>query len=354
MPILQVGLNYPIIIEPNAQDAWAFLPKLCESDQVLVVTNETIAPLYLDRFKPYLDVSQTDTLILPDGEAYKTLATFETILDTLVAKGHRRNTTLIALGGGVIGDMVGFAAACYQRGVSFIQCPTSLLAMVDSSVGGKTAVNHRDGKNLIGAFHQPVGVVMALDVLATLPANEFSAGLAEVIKAALIADHDFFTWLSLHMGAILEREDDALMHMIERSVAIKAAIVCEDERERGRRALLNLGHTFAHAIETATEYKKYLHGEAVAIGLVASARLSQHLGHISPQDVDKISEVLQKAQLPTTLPPDITADDLIPAMRRDKKNVSSAVRFVILTSLGNASLATPEEDLASLLSKCLF
>jgi len=308
--------------------------------QVLIVTNETIAPLYLQQCQQALSAYQVDTVILPDGEQYKTITSWQTILEALLSHQHHRNTTLISLGGGVIGDMTGFAASCYQRGVAFIQIPTSLLAQVDASIGGKTAVNHPLGKNMIGAFHQPVAVIIDLDTLATLSDSEFACGMAEVIKAAMIADPTFFDFLEQNTSQILARDQALLTQMIKRACEIKAQIVAKDEKESGPRALLNLGHTFAHALETVMGYGNIKHGEAVAIGLVCATRLSTLAKKIEPSAIDRLVHCLASYNLPTTLPPAADPAALQQAMKLDKKNWDDSIRLVLPLSIGQASITT--------------
>lgn len=306
--------------------------------EAFVVTNETVGPLWLEPVLAALGDARTDSLVLPDGERHKTLATLERILDALLERRHSRRTTLVALGGGVIGDMTGFAAACYQRGVDFLQLPTTLLAQVDSSVGGKTAVNHPRGKNMIGAFHQPRRVVIDTDVLATLPDREFAAGLAEVIKYGFIRDPDFLAWLEASLDALLARDADALAHAIRRSCEIKAEVVAEDERESGVRAILNFGHTFGHAIETHTRYETWLHGEAVAAGMVLAADFSHRLGSLSADDVQRVRELLARAGLPVAPPADLAVDRFVELMGVDKKVVDGRLRLVTLSALGRATI----------------
>jgi len=267
----------------------------------MVVSNETIAPLYLDSLLN--KIPNADSVILPDGEQYKQLATVEHVFEALLNQRHNRTTTLLALGGGVVGDMTGFAAACYQRGVKFIQVPTTLLAQVDSSVGGKTGVNHALGKNMIGAFHQPVAVLIDTDTLSSLPTREYQAGLAEVIKYGLICDADFFIWLEQNMPALIARDQAALQYAIARSCKNKAKVVAADEREGGIRAILNLGHTFGHAIETATEYKAWLHGEAVGFGMIMALDLSMRLGLIDASGLERTIALIAAAGLPVSAPP---------------------------------------------------
>lgn len=309
---------------------------------MFVVTNETIAPLLLDALLAGLGGEtgglRLDTLILPDGEQHKTLASLERIVDALLERRHSRRTTLIALGGGVVGDLTGFAAACYQRGVAFVQIPTTLLAQVDSSIGGKTAVNHPRGKNMIGAFHQPRGVLVDTDVLATLPARELAAGLAEVIKYGCIRDAGFFAWLESAMPALLARDGDALVHAIRRSCEIKAEVVAADEREGGVRAILNFGHTFGHAIETHTGYLSWLHGEAVGAGMVLAADLSWRLGRIDAAAAARIRALVVAAGLPDLPPADLGVEAFLDHMAVDKKVVDGRLRLVLLDALGNAEL----------------
>ena len=305
--------------------------------EVLVVSNETVAPLYLERVLGHLAGKRVGTVILPDGERYKTLDTLATIYQRLLELRHSRKTTLI--GGGVVGDMTGFAAASYQRGVDFIQIPTTLLAQVDSSVGGKTGVNHPLGKNMIGAFHQPVAVLADVGVLDTLPSREFSAGLAEVIKYGLIADPAFYRWLEANMAALVARDRGALVHAVEQSCRNKARVVAADERESGLRAILNLGHTFGHAIETAGEYQGLLHGEAVAVGMVMAADLSARLGHIPAAEVARLIALLVAAGLPVAVPHGMTVEAFRTHMAVDKKVTDGVVRLVLLRAIGEAYIS---------------
>ena len=334
--------SYPIYIDRGllGQD---LIRGHVRGNQVMVVTNETIAPLYLDAVTRGLGDLQCDTLILPDGEQHKTLATLERIFDALMAHRHSRTTTLVALGGGVIGDMVGFAAACYQRGVDFIQVPTTLLAQVDSSVGGKTAVNHPRGKNMIGAFHQPRAVVIDTAVLDTLPEREFAAGMAEVIKYGLIRDPAFFQWLLDNQGALAARDTAPLAEAILRSCRNKAEVVAADETEQGNRALLNLGHTFGHAMETFTGYRDWLHGEAVSAGMVMAARMSLELGWLKQADLDRVSDSLAAWKLPVTAPEGMARADFSELMALDKKVQNGRLRLVLLNQIGDA-LVTGEYD----------
>ncbi len=330
--------SYPIYIGTNLLQQSTLLARHIVSNQVMVITNETIAPLYLDQILETLSSFQTETLVLPDGERYKDLETTSWIFDALMEKWFSRNATLVALGGGVVGDMAGFAAACYQRGIAFLQAPTTLLAQVDSSVGGKTGVNHPLGKNMIGAFYQPRCVIADTSVLATLEDREFSAGIAEVVKYGLIRDPEFFSWLELNIESLLQRQPKALSFAIERSCINKAAIVAEDELESGVRALLNLGHTFGHAIETGSGYGKYLHGEAVAIGICQAADLSRRLGWISENDVVRIIELFQRAKLPVCPPSEMVSSRYLDCMSVDKKNLDGNIRLVLLKAIGRANL----------------
>ena len=334
--------SYPIYIDRGllGQD---LIRRHVRGNQVMVVSNETIAPLYLESVTKGLADLQCDTLILPDGEQHKTLATLERIFDALMAHRHSRTTTLVALGGGVIGDMVGFAAACYQRGVDFIQVPTTLLAQVDSSVGGKTAVNHPRGKNMIGAFHQPRAVVIDTAVLDTLPEREFAAGMAEVIKYGLIRDPRFFQWLLDNQAALAAREKAPVAEAILRSCRNKAEVVAADETEQGNRALLNLGHTFGHAVETFTGYRDWLHGEAVAAGMVMAARMSLELGWLNQADLDRVSDSLAAWKLPVTAPEGMARADFSELMALDKKVQNGRLRLVLLNQIGDA-LVTGEYD----------
>ena len=334
--------SYPIYIDRGllGQD---LIRGHVRGNQVMVVTNETIAPLYLDAVTRGLGDLQCDTLILPDGEQHKTLATLERIFDALMAHRHSRTTTLVALGGGVIGDMVGFAAACYQRGVDFIQVPTTLLAQVDSSVGGKTAVNHPRGKNMIGAFQQPRAVVIDTAVLDTLPEREFAAGMAEVIKYGLIRDPEFFQWLLDNQAALAARDTAPVAEAILRSCRNKAEVVAADETEQGNRALLNLGHTFGHAMETFTGYRDWLHGEAVSAGMVMAARMSLELGWLKQADLDRVSDSLAAWKLPVTAPEGMARADFSELMALDKKVQNGRLRLVLLNQIGDA-LVTGEYD----------
>lgn len=337
---LQVDLgerSYPIRIGSGLLgDAGQITPYL-SGRQALVVTNDQVAPLYLDRVCDALAGVQVDTLVLPDGESQKEMTTLIAILDRLAEQHHHRTTTVLALGGGVIGDLAGFAAACYQRGVGFIQLPTTLLAQVDASVGGKTAVNHEAGKNLIGAFYQPQLVLADMDVLSTLPVREYRSGLAEVIKHAIIRDADLFDWLEAQAETLVDRDQAVLSEALYRSVCIKAAIVAEDEKEAGRRALLNFGHTFAHALEVTAGYGYWLHGEAVALGMLMALDLSMHTHHLSRQPVVRIRDLLAKLGLPVQLQPEsVSAITLRAAMAMDKKATGAGLQLILLKAIGDA------------------
>lgn len=330
--------SYPIFIGDHIYSDVTVWGKYIKSKQVLIVTNETIAPLYLAALEAALSAYTVATVILPDGEQYKTLATVDRIFEKLLSVQFGRGTTLCALGGGVIGDMGGFAAACYQRGIAFIQIPTTLLAQVDSSVGGKTGVNHVLGKNMIGAFYQPQCVIADTGLLATLDDRQLSAGLAEVIKYGLIRDLAFFEWLENAMPLLLARDKDALAFAIERSCRNKAEVVAEDEFETGVRATLNLGHTFGHAIETGVGYGEYLHGEAVAIGTCLAAEVSRAKGWLSAADVARIERLFTTARLPITPPPAMDAQQFLTLMAVDKKNVDGDIRLILLHKIGEAAL----------------
>ena len=320
------------------------LPQL-DLPQVAIVTNTTVAPLYLQPLAQALRAHGVEVMsvVLEDGERYKDAATLGRIYDALLEHRCDRKTTLIALGGGVVGDLAGFAAATFMRGVPFVQIPTTLLAQVDSSIGGKTGITHPLGKNLIGAFYQPRLVLADTDALKTLPAREFSAGMAEVIKHGLVRDAEFFSWLEQNMETLLAGDPQALAHAVRRCCEIKAAVVAEDERETGVRALLNFGHTFGHAIESALGYGTWLHGEAVAAGMVMAADLSHRLGFIRKSDVERIVLLLQRAKLPTA-PPDIAPERMLQLMQGDKKTEGGRLRFVLLDALGAASIRADVPD----------
>jgi 3-dehydroquinate synthase len=343
MPSLVVELgdrSYPIHLGSGLlAQAELYRPHL-RGGQPLIVTNETVAPLYLEQVQRALAGTGPQTLVLPDGEAHKTLATLARIYDALLTGGYGRDSVLVALGGGVIGDLTGFAAATFQRGIGFIQVPTTLLAQVDSSVGGKTGVNHPLGKNMIGAFHQPRAVIADTDTLRTLPQRELAAGLAEVIKYGLLGDAPFFTWLEQHMDALRALEPGALAEAIQRSCANKARIVALDERESGPRALLNLGHSFGHAIEAALAYGSWLHGEAVAAGLCMAADLSCRLGWLQAADRDRVVALVGRAGLPTRLPARMKPEDFRRLMAHDKKVLAGRLRLVLLKAIGEAVITS--------------
>jgi len=337
--------SYPIFVgdvgfSDPAKLAEGLAPYL-KGNQVAIITNETIAPLYLQQVQSALGNRQVDVFQMPDGESYKSLDTYTQVMDFLLEKKHNRSTCLIALGGGVVGDLCGFVAATFQRGVDFIQIPTTLLSQVDSSVGGKTAVNHPAGKNMIGAFYQPLAVFADISVLETLPDREYAAGLAEVVKYGIIYDADFFAWLEANAQALVQREKYALTHIITRSCEVKAAVVSEDEREGGRRAILNYGHTFGHAIEKLLGYGRLLHGEAVSIGMVMAARLSVEFSGLALADSQRIEKLLQQLNLPVTLKGlELNAEAMIDAMGMDKKVVDGELRFVVADQMGSVRVAS--------------
>ncbi|MBS0393335.1 MAG: 3-dehydroquinate synthase [Proteobacteria bacterium] len=338
--------RYPIHIGAGLLSDRARLEAGLPGGPLLVVSNETVAPLYLGRVRAALAGRTLHECVLPDGERHKTLATLERVYDALAAGRVHRDGAVLALGGGVVGDMAGFAAATWQRGIAVVQLPTTLLAQVDSSVGGKTAVNHPAGKNLIGAFHQPSAVIADLDTLATLPDRELRAGLAEVIKYGLVRDADFLAWLEAGLGRLLSRDPEALAEAVERSCRIKAEIVALDERESGPRALLNLGHTFGHAIEAATGFREWLHGEAVAMGLVLAAETSHRLGWLAAADVARVRELVARAGLPAR-PPRIGLERARELMALDKKVRAGQVRLVLLRRLGEG-VVSGDYDAAAL------
>lgn len=339
MPTLEVNLgerSYPILIEQDLLGKSNIVSPYIPARQVMVVSNEVVAPLYMERMLASLQGFEVHTHILPDGEEYKNLEVLEGIYDALLKVPCDRQATMVALGGGVVGDITGFAAATYQRGVPFIQVPTTLLAQVDSSVGGKTAVNHPRGKNMIGAFYQPRCVIADTGTLSTLDDRQLSAGIAEVIKYGLIRDPAFFSWLEQNMEALLDRNPAALSYSIERSCANKAEVVAEDEREAGTRALLNLGHTFGHAIEAGMGYGQWLHGEAVATGMLMAADLSRRSGWLTDEDVSRIGRLLERAGLPVEPPTEMGPADYLEIMKIDKKVMEGHIRLVLLKSIGKA------------------
>jgi 3-dehydroquinate synthase len=339
METLTVSLgerSYPIHIGEGLLDHAELLLPLCANRQVCIVTNDVVAPLYLERLLATLAPCKPDHLILPDGEEHKTLDTVTRIYDHLLERNYSRSCVLVALGGGVIGDMVGFAAATYQRGVRFIQVPTTLLAQVDSSVGGKTGVNRPLGKNMVGAFYQPQAVLIDVATLDTLPLRELQAGLAEVLKYGFINNREFNDWLDAALPALLARERPALIHAIKVSCQEKATIVAADETEGGVRATLNLGHTFGHAIETAMGYGNWLHGEGVATGMVMAADLSHRMGLLDAESARAIKAMIARAGLPVTPPVEITPERFIALMAKDKKSEKGAIKFILLEAIGRA------------------
>jgi len=346
MQTLHVELGdrrYPIFIGSQL-DPKTLLAPYIKGQQVMIVTNTTLEQLYLSHYVHDLESlgKKVATCVLPDGEKYKNLENLNLIFDALLEAGFNRDCTVLALGGGVIGDMAGFASACFQRGVYFIQVPTTLLSQVDSSVGGKTGINHPLGKNMIGAFKQPEVVMADMAQLRTLPARELSAGLAEVIKYALLGDLEFLAWLEQHMDGLLAGDESLLAQAVYRSCAHKARIVANDEKEQGERALLNLGHTFGHAIESYLGYGEWLHGEAVATGMVMAADLSQRMGWISTEDLQRTKNIIQYAKLPISCPK-IPLDEFLSYMAHDKKVLNGQLRLVLLLQLGQAVI-TKEFD----------
>jgi 3-dehydroquinate synthase len=331
--------SYPIFIGTDLIDDSALYRPYIHGGQVMIVSNETVAPLYLERVEAALSGFRLASVILPDGEQYKTLGVLDRIYTALLEHRFDRRCTLLALGGGVVGDMTGYAAASYQRGVNFIQVPTTLLSQVDSSVGGKTGVNHPLGKNMIGAFHQPQCVLIDIATLNTLPDRELSAGLAEVIKYGLINDSEFFTWLENNMPALMARDPEALAYAVERSCADKAAVVAADERESGQRALLNLGHTFGHAIETGMGYGSWLHGEAVGAGMCMAAAMSARLGWLDQAQVRRIDALVAAAGLPVLPPDEISPERFMQLMSVDKKVMDGQLRLVLMQDIGRSVIS---------------
>ncbi len=346
--------SYSILIGERLLDAastWAELPK---ASAALIVTNDTVGPIYAERLQAALAprYKHVHTVALPDGESHKDWQTLNLIFDELLGKGADRKTVLFALGGGVVGDMTGFAAACYMRGVPFVQVPTTLLAQVDSSVGGKTAINHPIGKNMIGAFYQPQRVVCDLDTLQTLPQREMSAGLAEVIKYGPIADMQFLDWIDANLDALLARDPKALAHAVKRSCEIKAWVVGQDEREGGIRAILNFGHTFGHAIEAGLGFGEWLHGEAVGCGMVMASHLSQCLGLVDEAFVSRFTALVERAGLPI-VGPKLGADEYLHHMRVDKKAEAGEIKFVLIDKPGTAIVrGAPDALVAQVIDGC--
>ncbi len=341
MDIVNVALgasSYDIHIGQGLIEKSGLIASTIKGNKVFIVSNKTIAPLFVDPIKNQLQDFEVSVFLLPDGEQYKTLQHLEAVIAALLTHQHNRHTTIIAVGGGVVGDTAGFAAAIYQRGIDFIQIPTTLLAQVDSSVGGKTAVNHPLGKNMIGAFHQPRAVIIDTATLQSLPPRELSAGLAEVVKHGILADSRFFDWLERNAEQLLNLDEVAIRHAVRRCCEIKAGIVSADEKESGVRATLNLGHTFGHAIETHEGYGNWLHGEAVATGLVLAADLSMRTGRISRLDAGRVKSLLQRLRLPVCPPEGLGAEKFIELMQLDKKATDSGIRFILMDAIGEVSI----------------
>ncbi|MCU7553316.1 3-dehydroquinate synthase [Alteromonas sp. ASW11-19] len=336
--------SYPIVIEAGLLTQPGFFTSYIKGPLAVIVTNETVAPLYLEQVIAGCDGKQVETIILPDGEQYKSLDQFAVVMTRLLEMNAARDTTLIALGGGVIGDLCGFVAATYQRGVPFIQVPTTLLSQVDSSVGGKTAVNHPLGKNMIGSFYQPVLVAIDTHSLNTLPDREFAAGMAEVIKYGIIYDSDFFAWLENNTDALKALDNDTLVSAIRRCCEIKADVVAKDEREGGLRAILNLGHTFGHAIEAEQGYGNWLHGEAVAAGTIIACNAAMHLDWFTASETRRVSELFEAFALPVSGPTSMTKADYMKHMRRDKKVEAGNIRFVLPRHIGHAVVTKDVSD----------
>lgn len=360
MKTLKIDLghhSYPIYIGQGLLSRPELIRPHIRGQQVFVISNEIVAPLYLDHLLTTLgDEYIVDSHILPDGEQTKSLVQAEEVFTHMLELPCDRGATIIALGGGVVGDLSGFCAACYQRGISFIQVPTTLLSQVDSSVGGKTGVNHPLGKNMIGAFHQPEVVIIDNDTLSTLDARQFSAGMAEVIKYGLLGDIEFLEWLEQNIEAVMAREDGAITTIIERSCQAKASIVAQDEKEKGMRALLNLGHTFGHAIENARGYGDWLHGEAVGLGMLMAADLSCRMGMISETDVERVRQILLKADLPAGGVDGVDAVQLRSLMSVDKKVVAGRLRLILFRKLGEAEIfdSPPEELIMQTLQRYIL
>ena len=351
MKTLNVSLgerSYPIYIGSGLLKKPELFKPWIADKSVFVVTNTTVGPLYSETLIQTIsgDAKSVHEIVLPDGESYKDWATLQKIFDALLTYGADRKSVLIALGGGVIGDMVGFAAASFMRGIRFIQVPTTLLAQVDSSVGGKTGINHPLGKNMIGAFHQPVAVVADLDTLKSLPPRELSAGLAEVIKHGAIADAKFFDWIEAHRQELLNCDSKAMSHAVERSCEIKSAVVAADEKESGIRAILNFGHTFGHAIESGLGYGEWLHGEAVGCGMVMAADLSSRLGYLQTEDVNRIKKLIAAMGLPDGAPK-LGNDRYFELMRIDKKSEGGEIRYITLETIGKAKIEAVDDAIVN-------
>ena len=346
MESLSVALgsrSYPIHIGAGLLSSPELYAPHLAGGSAAIVTNQVVGPLYLNAVRKALQGARVVEIVVPDGEQTKSWEMLNRVFDAMLAARLGRDTLIVALGGGVIGDLAGFAAAIYQRGVAFVQVPTTLLAQVDSSVGGKTAINHPAGKNMIGAFHQPRAVISDVATLDTLPERELRAGLAEVIKHGLALDARFFDWLEGNIDKLLKKDREALVHAVRRSCELKARIVAEDEKESGVRALLNFGHTFGHAIETGTGYGTWLHGEAVAAGMVMAAELSSLMGHLKKTDVGRVRALLKRAGLPVTGPA-LAPERLVGLMALDKKAAKGRTRFVVLEAIGRAALAADVDD----------
>ena len=349
MNTLQLDLDersYPIHIGSGLLDQADLYKKHIKGTFTAVVTNETVAPLYADKVVKTLESigQKVKLIVLPDGEAFKTWEVLQKIFDGLLENSADRKTTLLALGGGVIGDMTGFAAACYMRGIKFIQVPTTLLSQVDSSVGGKTGINHPLGKNMVGAFHQPQAVIADLDTLKTLPAEELAAGLAEVIKHGAIADSEFLSWIEKNQDALNKCDPAAMEYAVRRSCEIKSQVVAQDEKEGGIRAILNFGHTFGHAIEAGMGYGAWLHGQAVGCGMVMAADLSVRVGLLSEAEASRLKKIIEALHLPTQ-PPKLGVDRFMELMSVDKKAEGGEVRYILLNGLGQAKIQTVDDDL---------
>lgn len=345
--------EYPLIIGQGLLEQAELLRPFIQGQQVMIVSNSTVAKHYLESIESVLHGLQCEHFLFPDGEQYKTLQQIENLWNALAENHYHRDATLIALGGGVVGDMTGFAAACYHRGIHFIQIPTTLLAQTDASIGGKTAVDHPRGKNLIGAFHQPIAVIIDVNTLSTLPNRDYRAGLSEMIKHALIKDKDFFVWLEQHVDALLEKDPKTIIEALERSCQIKCDVVVADEKEQtGERALLNFGHTFGHAIEQNLNFSDWLHGEAVALGILMAAQLSVHKGWLDDDDRQRIEAIFLQIQMPNRLPSKIKCATLHAALWSDKKVMRNQLHFVVLKGIGHAVLTTDvnEKELRTLLA----
>lgn len=332
--------SYPVWIGPGLLHDRVRWRAALRGRHALVISNTTVASLYLDRVAEGLDGLQWSSFLIDDGEAHKTFANVGRALEALAQLGATRDACVVALGGGVVGDLAGFSAACWMRGIDFIQMPTTLLSMVDSSVGGKTGVNLPAGKNLVGAFHQPRAVVADTDTLATLPEREYRAGLAEVVKGAAIGDPAFFAWLEANAAALNAREPAPLIEAIARKVQYKAGVVARDETEQGERALLNLGHTFGHALETAGKYQVLLHGEGVAVGMLLAAQLSERLGMSAAADTQRLRRLLDAVGLPTSIPAGMDPEQLLALMRLDKKNLAGTLRLILWQGIGRAEIVS--------------